>query len=128
MGHHNYPHHVGTQIHTQPGLEEGDRFIPAEVKQAVTSEGGVSPGFRVEISFDEPKDIISEPSTNSVDQPSESESILSTTQKKLVEQITEQKLQQTNEINNIVNTDRVGEITSTIPTEKTSDIPSTAFT
>jgi len=135
-GYHSRVHHTphgATRPHTQQILKEVlpqkqmdriipqrevDRFIPAAVKQDVFSEGGVSPGFRVEINFDEgdTRDIISEPFTNSVEnkiveKPSETDSdsdivpVISITQQRLIEQIRQQKKQQAELINNIINTD-----------------------
>merc|ERR1712083_940455 len=136
-GYHSRLHHTphgATRTHTQPILKEVlpqkqvnsfipqrelDRFIPAAVKQEVISEGGVSPGFSVEINFDEgdARDIISEPFTNGVEnkiveKQSETDSdidivpVISTTQQRLIEQIKQQKKQQAELINNIVKTDK----------------------
>jgi len=136
-GYHSRLHHTlhgATRTHTQPILKEVlpqkqvnsfipqrelDRFIPAAVKQEVISEGGVSPGFSVEINFDEgdTRDIISEPFTNGVEntiveKQSETDSdidivpVISTTQQRLIEQIKQQKKQQAELINNIVKTDK----------------------
>jgi len=147
--------HGATRTHTQPILKEVlpqkqidsfipqrevDRFIPATVKQEVFSEGGVSPGFRVEINFDEgdTRDIISEPFTNSVEnkiveKQSETDSdivpVISTTQQRLIEQIRQQKKQQAELINNIVNTDKQQQRPSAnnpAPVQPSAD-PSPAF-
>jgi len=152
-GYHSRVHHtphVDTRTHTQPILKEVlpqkevDRFIPAAVKQEVFSEGGVSPGFSVQINFDEAntRDIISEPFTNNVenkivDNNSETADsdiaivpVLSTTQQRLIDKIRQQKRQQAEQINNIVSSDRQQQrpATNNLPPLQPSAAPSPAFT
>ena len=141
---------MDTRTHTQPILKEVlpqkevDRFIPAAVKQEVFSEGGVSPGFSVQINFDEAntRDIISEPFTNNVenkivDNNSETADsdiaivpVLSTTQQRLIDKIRQQKRQQAEQINNIVSSDRQQQrpATNNLPPLQPSAAPSPAFT
>jgi len=152
-GYHSRIHHtphVDTRTHTQPILKEVlpqkevDRFIPAAVKQEVFSEGGVSPGFSVQINFDEDntRDIISEPFTNNVenkivDNDSETADsdidivpVLSITQQRLIDKIRQQKRQQAEQINNIVGSDRQQQrpTTNNLPSVQPSAAPSPAFT
>jgi len=151
-GYHSRIHHtphVDTRTHTQPILKEVlpqkevDRFIPAAVKQEVFSEGGVSPGFSVQINFDEAntRDIISEPFTNNVenkivDNNSETADsdidivpVLSTTQQRLIDKIRQQKRQQAEQINHIVSSDRQQQRppTNNLPSVQPSAAPSPAF-
>ena len=141
---------MDTRTHTQPILKEVlpqkevDRFIPAAVKQEVFSEGGVSPGFSVQINFDEDntRDIISEPFTNNVenkivDNDSETADsdidivpVLSITQQRLIDKIRQQKRQQAEQINNIVGSDRQQQrpTTNNLPSVQPSAAPSPAFT